>query len=123
MFQYLSETWKRSLLSTTLVTSVELPALLHFLKTKAVQSIVVDIWAVRGSLCILVVGFVFWFSRDVVPVVLYEIYVSWCAKFKASNKLHSTRSAGLWRRVGTVLSGFGLGDCRELYAFEVVCYA
>ena len=72
MFQYASELLHRPLsqtawirvplgLSATLVTGVGLPTILLHLKRKTANSVSVDIWAIRASLGVLVVGFaLFW---------------------------------------------------------------
>ena len=72
MFQYVSEILRERLnqtswvriplgLSATIVTSVVLPTLLQYLKSRRANSTVVDVWAIRTSLAILVAGFtMFW---------------------------------------------------------------
>ncbi len=73
MFQYASELLHRPLshtawirvplgLSATLVTGVVLPTLLLRLKSRTTNSVSVDLWAIRASLGLLVLGFVMFWS-------------------------------------------------------------
>lgn len=75
MFQYVSELLEGPLSQTawihlppgpsaTLVTSVNLPSLFLYMKQRTPCNESVDVWAVRGSLCVLISGFVLFWASD-----------------------------------------------------------